>query len=59
VLFLSGRTILRTDLDLKTWSKLKIVNYIVTSIIGKQGKMRLARMNSAERNLQQKATNMG
>ena len=43
----------------KIGPKLKIVNDTVTSIIGKQGKMRFARMNSAERNLQRKATNRG
>ena len=45
VLFLSGRTILRVDPDLKTGPKLKIVNDTVTSITGKRGKMGLARMN--------------
>ena len=35
VLFLSGRTILRADIDLKIGSKLKIVNNTVTSITGK------------------------
>ena len=45
VLFLSGRTILCADPDLKIGPKLKIVNDIVTSIIGKRGKMRLACMN--------------
>ena len=46
MLFLNGQTILR-DLDLKTGSKLKIVNDTVTSIIGKRGKTRLARINSS------------
>ena len=59
MLFLSGRTILCADPDLKIGPKLKIVNDIVTSIIGKQGKTRLACMNFTERNLQQKATNRG
>ena len=45
VLFLSGRTILRADPDLKIGPKLKIVNDIVTSITRKRGKMRLAHMN--------------
>jgi hypothetical protein len=45
VLFLSGWTILHVDLDLKIGPKLKIVNDIITSITGKQGKMKLSRMN--------------
>jgi hypothetical protein len=40
-------------------SKLKIVKDTVKRITGKQGKMRLARMDSTERNLQRKATNRG
>ena len=47
MLFLSGRTILRADLDLKIGPKLKIVNDTITSIIGERGKTRLARMNSS------------
>jgi hypothetical protein len=47
VLFLSSWTILHADLDLKIGRKLKIVNDIITSIIGKQGKMKLAHMNSS------------
>ena len=45
VLFLSGRRILCADPDLKIGPKLKIVNDTVTCITGKQGKMRVARMN--------------
>jgi hypothetical protein len=47
VLFLSGQTILHADPDLKIGPRLKIVNDTVTSIIGKQGKTRLAHMNSS------------
>jgi len=43
-MFLSGRTILRANSDLKTGPKLKIINDTVTSIIGKREKTRLARM---------------
>ena len=47
MLFLSGGTILRVNPDLKIGPKLKIVNDTVTSIIGKQGKMKPAPMNSS------------